>query len=138
MNIELLQKIKSAILNDAESFYMWEGALLDPEKSRPEHECFTTACIAGWAVFLVKGNLKDVSPDQFNIYPWSYFYGTGREVLYLDRTAAGKLFYKEKWPREFGDRYKDGPKTLEDFKSNAQTAADYIDYFIAHENEGNV
>lgn len=153
MNTELLLKVKNAILADAESFDIRQAAMIREgfEANQIRHECFTQACIAGWAVFLHDGNLKelqngydygvhhiqgDSGEQALIIGMWRYFRNKSQRYLELNGGQALRLFHAEDWPKQFSSKLIEEPSTKEDFTNNAQTAADYIDYFIAH--EGNV
>lgn len=147
MNVELLEKVKQAIVENSDSFDMDEGAFLCDAVAVSEiHPCFTEACIAGWAVFLTEGKVPTQS--------WSLHYDDdGKEeegikeraqrMLGLTRHEADRLFLLEgqtfndnHWPRKFENRLIRGGLrkgvvlTPEQRKNNAAVAIERIDHFI--------
>lgn len=113
MNIELLEKVKSAILAEPQHFRMdtWT--------------CGTAHCIAGWALKL-EGvpivNPEAGAPSQRT--------ANGNEPdieasSLLDLPHHG-LFHVEEWPYELRERY----DAAEDFATRAAIAAEAIDDFI--------
>lgn len=125
INIPLLVEVKEAILANPNRVNMdkWFGCDIkgDFKTSSLEvfkhNKCGTTACIAGWAVFL--GNPNNVDYTQF----------AAADLLGLDPPTSDKLFLSQYWPRKFYSLLYNA-ETPEEY---AQAVADRIDHFIATE-----
>jgi hypothetical protein len=123
LNVELLNKVKDAILAHPEQFNMdeWVG----------RGACGTTACIAGWCCALSLGGLERVRTRYFD---FSRHYNVKREAQDLlgiqvpeeEDDVTYELFYSSKWPIDLDRRYQDAETPLE----KAQVAAERIDRFI--------
>jgi hypothetical protein len=117
MNVELLQKVKQAILAEADRFDMHSWAETEQRDlscsiaSKPS--CGTTCCIGGWAA-AIHNQLHD---DSLH-----YMKGN----LALGISAASQLFYVEEWPLVFSRAYEKETSPRE----RARIAAERIDFFI--------
>lgn len=119
MNIDLLQKVKQAILANPDRFDMdrWAfGVGVYPYGEAKFPECGTTCCMGGWAAAVWNRENPDKTPVNFN---------DGMRVLGLNIDQA-IVYY---WPREFAERYEFANSNIE----RSIAAADYIDYLIAGE-----
>ena len=118
MNIELLERVKEAILANPQHFDMscW-GNL---EKNNGGFTCNSAACIAGWAVFLEKGIMLDNQDVE----------SEAQRLLRLYDGEAYQLFYDSNWPDEFEDRYRDAA-WADNYAEIARAAAARIDRFLA-------
>lgn len=115
LNIDLLQKVKAAILAEPEHFDMswWTQ----------ENDCGTAGCIAGWAVALAGGkSLGLVHARRLA----GHIAQEARDSLQISQEESNKLFLGEYWPEPFRSRYTDAKS-----KRWASIAADRIDHFIA-------
>lgn len=124
MNVELLQKIKQAILEEPRRIDMTSWALHPLSVENPP-ACNTVACIAGWAVALTN-NLRGKALSGFE----DGIEYTAEKYLDLPYPFSRRLFYMSRWPRTFQERliYL-SPRTPE----YARVVADRIDHFIATE-----
>ena len=149
MNIELLNKIKSHVLEEPKRVWMgdwrirwgdqteisvgmrrgidWEYLL---QLSKPS--CGTTACIAGWAVEL--GGDGDMKGFPYELrgrklgFPYEL---RGRKLLGLNSYAqSDRLFYVASWPEQFRKRLAVAPPQSHEY---AQVVADRIDWFVKTE-----
>lgn len=138
MNVELLEKVKAAILAEPKAFDMgtwhritsphlgyshWGDTLcdsLDEYSSEIVLGCNTTHCIAGWAevIAAADGRVFDSLDTEHN----------AKRLLGLDYTQARRLFYADEWPFPFDRDYKYAAK-------RAKIAAARIDHFIATNGE---
>lgn len=170
INVELLEKLAQTIEGDPRGFDMGEWAnfvieddlgrcelpdIQSPEIGNDRHACFTTACIAGWAVFLSESSLVGKETGDIE--------DRASELLRLDPEQSSRLFFvgeypaevggyyrvswhpepvmwtQEKedyqssqyWPRQFSVGYTHKPKTPEDYANNARLGAARIRHFIA-------
>ena len=139
MNVELLKKVRDAILEHPDWFDMeyWLG---DTKTS----SCGTTGCIAGWAVSISRG--KSVSQYyEDNLKSSIGLYPRARDAVGLTEQQADKLFYYPNWPSPYKKQYAqatyeqdsekeagypDKARLREIQKRAAQIAADRIDKFI--------
>jgi hypothetical protein len=120
MNIELLQRVKKAILDNPEHFSMdyWYQYIDENGHVTLENytvgvaegltECGTKACIAGWAVFLGRD-------DSTGVYDIGLY---AQNILDLTNDQARRLFHMDRWPKQF-------------WLDDTETAAARIDHFIA-------
>ncbi len=101
MNVDLLLKIKAAILADPDSFRMdtWT--------------CGTAHCIAGWACVLSDQPITGGA--------------AATRVLAIDRYQGDGLFHVGCWPAPIAARY----AATDDRRERAAIAAERIDSFIA-------
>ncbi len=124
INVSLLEKVKEAVLANPNRVNMekWFGAeiaggVYTTSLEMFKNDCNTTACIAGWAIFL--GNPNNVDYAHF----------AAADLLGLDLPTSDKLFLSHYWPRKFYSLLLSA-KTQEEY---AQVVADRIDHFIATE-----
>lgn len=120
MNVELLQKVKAAILAKPEEYNQYEW-------------CGTAQCIAGHAVALaLPEEYADAVKDGHDEVTLLVLNRKG-EVLGFseddneDWYRSYRLFYSDHWPPNLEGRY-DNAKTP---KERAQIGAERIDLFIA-------
>lgn len=125
MNVELLLKVKAAILEEPKAFDM-----IDWFRQSSAAPCGTTACIAGWAVVINEGCRRPGQvPSWLRGDTCQY---SGEVALEIDDEQAMGLFYIGAWPRLFAERYKEA-RSLLDYAGMAKAAADRIDHFITTE-----
>ena len=144
MDIGRLQKVKEAILNNPHNFCLssWVSnitGVTDHQgielKKLSNPECGTTACIAGWIVYLFGD--RDEWEKKRNIN----FQERAAQLLDIperdiDRGSKGsadRLFHRSQWPAKFSDAYMDAFELKDSEKSHkqiAQITADRIDHFI--------
>lgn len=133
MNIELLQKVKQAILDEPRKMDMnvwfdrfWADEeekvrvlrLLGKEEAQLP-PCGTIGCIAGWSVLL--GSSMD--PGEL-----VHVGSTAARLLDLDFEQAYDLFHTTTWPSDLREKLSDSePGTIE----YAQVVAEAIDRYIA-------
>ena len=106
MNIELLRKIRSSILENPQNFDMstWfdsedgcdENLIGRGESCAVLDQCGTTGCIAGWALHLTK-----------SINTGNTFWEQAQKILELSKNQAENLFYVNNWPDKYRDAYND-------------------------------
>jgi hypothetical protein len=114
MNKPLLLKVADAIEANPQHFDM----------SLFTDDCDTTACIAGWAVFLnsrYKNFKKFLAENDYSIPT------RAASALKLTDDQASRLFYTEGWPARKRVKYRNAP-TLE---AKAKVATDYIRQYVA-------
>ena len=128
MNVELLTRVKEAILREPKQFYM--GSWFANDSSYYIHyeipNCGTTACIGGWAVVLGKGFHNPREADE------AIGSRIGREPetqLQLTPEEGNRLFFSEHWPEQFRIAF----DTAETPEQRAQIAANRIEHFIKTE-----
>lgn len=159
INVELLEQLAVQVEAEPTAFDMnsWANRLwpgVAPEPNLP-HPCFTTACIAGWAVFLGHGSLKGFADGNIG--------NEAQRLLGVTREQSLRLFHvgdyesevddmadyddsdeasdeeneysRTHWPRQFSDQYIDFPHSQAEHISNAAIAAARIRHFIATEGE---
>ncbi|UBF29915.1 hypothetical protein K9N68_37530 (plasmid) [Kovacikia minuta CCNUW1] len=119
MNINLLEQIIEAIDREPQRFDMefWSRKVKPTEDSKNTHSCYTTQCIAGWAVVIDRqlNPLTDfafylaTNPQHGDI---SSFISNGldieetaQEAIGLDEDDAERLFFVGSWPFEFREPY---------------------------------
>ena len=107
MNVELLEKVKAAILKDPGSFNM------------SDWDCGTTACIAGHVMRL---NGQSMHCSLINS-------GHVARLLGLDKLQAEALFYVGGWPTKFQEAYGKASDRQDNVRM-AAVAAERIDHFI--------
>jgi len=111
-HVKLLSEIARRIEKNPELFSMrnWFGQGL----------CGTTACIAGWAITLALGKEKPewIVPTDFK--------PMAMELLKLNDAQATALFYADRWPYPFNDKWFASLSVNE----RAQIACDRIRHFI--------
>lgn len=108
LNVQLLEKVKSAILREPERFDMQAFAY--------EGGCGTIMCIAGWACAIA--NKTDPLPGSSI---------REKAIEILGDSNVVKLFYGRIWPDALRKRYKYAYSD----ESRAQVACSAIDSFIA-------
>ncbi len=123
LNVELLKEVARAIVEHGECF--------DMDHWFREKQCNSTACIAGWTVFVAEAKGRTLPETLLG-----YFYRTAdaalgiadrAELLLFGRvTATNQLFYYDRWPKKFREAL--GVAGTPGMK--AKVAADYIHYFI--------
>jgi hypothetical protein len=115
MNIELLQRVKTHILEEPRRLSMnaWFYNVNPEQGGNPP--CETVGCIAGWADFLKHGVV--IGNEQIG------------SSLELTGDQRKRLFYAHYWPEPFWTRYIYSTSKEE----NAKVTADRIDHFIATE-----
>ena len=129
LNVELLQKVKAAILEDPRRLDMceWVSEHPDPEMCTTEVHwlaedqippCGTVACIAGWAAVLAGHRLFSLDAV--------------RAALVGDDGYAplNDLFYVGHWPYDLAERYANA-EAGGDRAGMAAAAAERIDRFVA-------
>jgi hypothetical protein len=126
LNVRLLRKIQRHILEEPKRFIMGDviaqgepGEYVedcDLEWEMPR--CGTTACIAGWALFLGGARNNNSLGDAADLL--------GLNIPAI-RDGAGSLFYVGGWPKKFYDAWV-AAKTP---RGRARVAARRIDFFIA-------
>lgn len=135
LNLELLAQIREVILREplCLNMYNWVSAIptRNPYKDVGHHvnhntrqpipSCGTVGCIAGWACFLDKAKTQVPAAWEEDWYEsWN---DKGLELLGIEDGKEGDaLFYTEKWPKEYQDRY-EGVDTPE---NRAQVTADLL------------
>ena len=125
MNVELLRKVQKHILEEPKRFDMSTFAeWVMGSKYAPT--CGTTACIAGWAVFLGKNVTLSAETVRMTWTNALGFEDAARELLGINRLQAEKLFYSFEWPQPYRQRF-DEART---FKGKAEAAADRIEHLI--------
>ena len=112
MNVELLEKVKTAILADASHFDMRYFAA----KSVPG--CGTVMCIAGHALHIGKG----LTIEQI-IYGKPFF--DAKELLGITDEQAESLFILSFWPDDLVDKWYEA-----NFEQKSKLAGERIDRFI--------
>lgn len=131
MNIELLNEIAEAILDEPTKFRMadWVSYAADAP-------CGTAACIAGHVTMRIAKietpkALRHMIYETEDIQP-EY---TAKNALQIDRDQASRLFYlpehsvRNRWPDDFADAYYDA----ETPEARADVAFWRIQHFIATE-----
>ena len=115
INVELLRKVKEAILAEPEGFDMawWHG-----HRMGDGEWCGTTHCLAGW-VQVLQG-MPPVDRGAFE---------DGRVVLGLNLDQASRLFSSRQWPVQFACDYAMA-RFVEDRKEMARVAGERIEFFI--------
>lgn len=122
MNIELLKKVKQAILDNPEHFDMssfFDGCDDDPKLLG---KCNTTACIAGWAIHLSGCPVTELDLEH----------DLGRDLLGLTEDQANTLFYEDYWPGYIYNEYYEALED-EDHLGMAKAAAKIIDRLIEND-----
>jgi len=127
MNIELLQKVRDAILAEPRRFNMgyW---VTDGVTTAP---CGTAACIGGYALVLNKME-EDKTMDwvrgihYFTMSPGWIIVTDAQRVLGLTLDQRSRLFNDNCWPNP----YRDQLRSATDPAKAAKIAADRIDLFI--------
>lgn len=128
MNVELLLKVKEAILNNPEGFQMGKY-FKQPENNKIrdyglewETRCGTACCIGGHAISL-SGTERPLREEK---YIPGEIYEIAKRALGLTDEQAGKLFYTAHWPV---DLYREFSYS-KSITKRAQIAAEVIDRFI--------
>ncbi len=119
MNVELLDQIKQAILEEPRRIrmYDWVTRISDvPEDKRPP--CGTVACIAGWAVALSTGLRGDA------LYDYDGISSAAADLLDCDPDI---LFHVSEWPKSWRERL---DKVSSGTPAYAAVVAEFIDEFI--------
>ena len=121
MNVELLEKVKKAILKNPKHFDMRNFGnqyfINFANGIKPPKNCETAACIAGWAIVLSDENQKHLN---------SHFAGIALDLTYEQKEC---LFYVSGWPFEFSNAFVIA-EIANNYKRMAQVAAERIDFFI--------
>lgn len=120
LNIKLLKRVRNKILKYPKRFEMdhFYGPTLRFNRRLVPADCGSSACIAGWAVFLASGKRK--LPDGGPRSTWD----EAKKLLGLHNAAS--LFISDDWPERFRSQYCNA-KTP---KGRARVAANRIDHFI--------
>lgn len=134
MNIELLQKIKTAILTKPTAFDM--GNWFQYQVYSP---CGTSACLAGWAITLGAAHSdkpsegERVFEDQYSGRNGKSYSEWASELLDLPPDFNTRsLFYASCWPEKLADRQEEAVNAFErNPETLARIAADRIDHLIA-------
>ncbi len=121
MNVELLLKVKEAILEEPSRIDM-----ADWVKADDTVPCGTVGCIQGWGVAL-----------QTGLRGWdlvAYFYNPEAYDDAFDLTPGqqNRLFYEHEWPYAYWDKLRSYRRQTPEY---AQVVADRIDHFIATKGE---
>lgn len=129
LNVELLQKVKAAILAHPHDFDMddWVQPAKTSEVIEQNESCGTVGCIAGWMVSLERSeSLSDLFDKRID--GAISIAGIARDLLDPEAYVVyqDELFYVSQWPEKYRRTYRDATTDQE----RAQAAADYIDYFI--------
>ena len=123
VNVELLLKVKDAILAHPEHFNMGSfRAGYDFRKMAFNKlgVCQTSACLAGWAVFIQHPRkFRDLHTEICDL---------AENILQVNGTS---VFFDEEWPSEFQIAY-NRAADKEDHQGMAKAAADFIDHIIAN------
>lgn len=127
MNIELLKKVKQAILDNPEHFDMstfFDGCEGSNYEDDPKllGKCGTTACIAGWAIHLSGCPITDLD----------FEHDLGKDLLGLTEDQAQSLFYEDGWPGAIYNEYYEALEE-EDHLGMAKAAAKMIDRLIEND-----
>ncbi len=122
MNVELLQKVKAAILAEPERFDMSRFFAGTPKRH-------TAAFIAGWALALAsEQSIDEAKLERASVHSLPTDIA-GQEALELTDKEKDLLFYSDGWPEPFISRFKiahwQGNK-----RKAARIAADRIDHFL--------
>ena len=140
-NVELLKKVKEAILSEPKRLGMEVWATSSYRNDGPFEEegampaCGTVACIAGWvAIFsLGAGHLDDLSlDDREKVVVDAGLVAS--EALGLTAREAESLFHEHEWPQEFRSQFEvawDAESYTELKEIEAEVTARRIDAFIA-------
>lgn len=128
MNIKLLRQIKKQILAEPLQFYMqcWLSNVRHDQQKIPN--CGTTACIAGWAICIVRKQNPEAARQDY-LSGQFYCSSIAREFLELDVTQSDLLFLESKWPIKFQRTEKETPL------QTAKRAAKRIEHFIKTKGE---
>jgi hypothetical protein len=118
MNVELLLKVKQAILEEPRRFDMAEWSSEDVYGKAKIPNCGTTCCMSGWATAIYNRD----NGARFG-------YPDGEDVLDISSEQGDRLFFLSQWPSPFHIAYKKAMRNR-DNHGMAQAAADRIDYFI--------
>ncbi len=138
MNIDLLLKVRAAILAEPAQFIMasWfaKGSVYhhdeDPESSYDRTtdiprgtipNCGTAACIAGWTCAIANGRL----PAEQRLFSSGVDF-VAEAALGIDQERGALLFYVREWPYDMQQAWL-AATTLE---ARAQVAAARIDKFV--------
>jgi hypothetical protein len=133
MNVELLQKIKTHVLEEPKRVYMssWRIRGDDIERAglmRPE--CNTVCCISGLATEL-SGSKNCIGRADLLGLQGDPGYPTRRQASGKDPASqAQRIFYVSCWPTKWRRTLE---RTFPQSQEYAQVVADYIDYFIKTE-----
>lgn len=127
MNVELLLKVKAAILAEPRAFNMSQWSL-----PAPDAPCGTACCIAGWAKVLDMGLKTPGEASKILDDPESGNdrFSEGTDSLQLSVAEEGRLCYWANWPAEFSEQYYEA-RSRTDRTAMAKAGADRIDHFIA-------
>lgn len=140
MNVKLLREIQDGVrlypnqvgmefwFFDAENLAKENQDLVEENNNTCEeilNNCGTTACIAGWALYLRRVPLERFELKEDDDEGDVDFEQTGRRVLGLTQAQADRLFFLKNWPSKFIARYKDGAESL-----RGEAVADRIEHFI--------
>lgn len=123
MNVELLKKVKAAILAEPRQFVMstW-FTRLDPNIPN----CGTAACIAGWALAIAWRETPATARHRTDHRDFEVDIAA-RHVLGLNECEASDLFFTLSWPNQFRHAWE---AVTDNPEKRARVAADYIDYVI--------
>ena len=132
MDIELLLRVKEAILAEPKRLDMWGWLDTTSKRENPSGpECGTIGCISGWACVLKEkeaGGLRTfrgAARRLLNDGRAGLF--AGAKILDLTMRQAGDLFEPARWPKDL-----DLHETVEGTPEHAETVARGIDRFIAN------
>lgn len=120
MNTALLLQVKDAILAETEHFdmgYWFRDHMHRDRALQTLTQCGTTACIAGWAVYIGIDNVRTVRWIEYK----------AKALLDLSKCQASRLFYVANWPLQYYSAYHDATSDLQ----RAVVAAQRIEHFIA-------
>lgn len=124
MNVELLEKVKEAILEEPLRIDMNTWA--NEDKSVP---CGTVGCIYGWGQAITTKLRGKELWEQIK-RKFATITATLDNPFDISTVQASRLYYEYNWPSEYRDKLLDfEPQTPE----YAQVVADRIDHFIATE-----
>lgn len=133
MNVELLLKIKAAVLEEPLRLNMNRWVINPAAQAYYQNggvpPCNTVACLAGWAVALTK-NLRGKALFDFHNELGTNIESEASELLNLSDSSRQALFYVQNWPYEFADRLTHARGGTPEY---ARITADRIDHFIATE-----
>jgi hypothetical protein len=133
MNVELLLKVKQAILDEPARLNMDNFLKSSDYYHDQEPACGTVGCIAGWAV-IIDALGRDLSPQSIKKARLSIYEGDVEKkackLLGLEYTGLHPLFYPwGAWPEDLDSRLRaEKPGTL----AYAQVVVEAIDRYIAH------
>lgn len=131
MNIELLLKVREAILLEPKRLDMWNWLGTASKRDNPDGpKCGTIGCISGWACVLKEKEARGLKTFRgaarrlLNDVTIGLL--AGADALDLTNRQAGDLFVPSSWPTDLGLC-----GTVEGTPKHAEVVAKGIDRFIA-------